>query len=98
MTILSKNLSKNLVMNLQAHAHLQHLMFLLHAHLLHLRLPCANVQWHSSYQYRYPLLSKTWLAKILPKNCKILIATICPTDNQILMFLRPESMLHIVQI
>ena len=42
MTILSKNLSKNLVMNLQAHSHLQHLMFLLHAHLLHLRLEAAE--------------------------------------------------------
>ena len=35
MTILSKNLLKNPVMNLQAHAHLQHLKFLLHAHFLH---------------------------------------------------------------
>ena len=33
MTILSKNLLKNLVMNLQAHAHLQHLKFLRHMHL-----------------------------------------------------------------
>ena len=61
MTILSKNLLKNLVINLQAHAHLQHLKFLVHTHFLHLRLPCVNVQLHSSYPYQYPLLSKTWL-------------------------------------
>ena len=62
-------LSKNLVMNLQAHGHLQHLKFLLHMHLLHLRLPCANVQWHSSYPYRFPLLSKTWLVRWCKHYC-----------------------------
>ena len=97
MTILSKNLLKNLVINLQAHAHLQHLKFLVHTHFLHLRLPCVNVQLHSSYPYQYPLLSKTWLVKLLPKHCEILIATICLTDNRILMFLRPGSTPHIVQ-
>ena len=45
MTILSKSLSKNLLMNLQGHALLQLRLFLrhLHLHLHHLRLPCGNV-------------------------------------------------------
>ena len=42
-----------LAMNLQDHAHLQHPKFLLHTHLLHLRLHWVNVLWHSSFPFLY---------------------------------------------
>ena len=31
----------------------------------------AMAQFLASYPYWYPLLSKTWLVKILPKHCEI---------------------------
>ena len=45
-----------------------------------------------------PAVIKDMAGENLAKTLRDFVATICPTDNQILMFLRPGSTLHIVQI